>query len=279
MAGEAQRAILDRKTTRDSPLDPMWKAPSPGIIGDPPHRRSPAAVIHLMRLAAANPRTEGRSFRSSLIELARRLNAELPKNARVLLARDPRCREPFPGANPEEISAAGLIAIGAYAEDERESARQAERQAAFLMLERYFVYCRAMAIAMETHGEPSEEDVDDEDDIHDPGIQGAALLAHWFAALCPVIEGFRKLRLSDPALDALLEVGDKDGMLGRLLKFRHGVFHYQRRSDDPRFAGFMNPKGDAVVWALRLEREFNRFFLHHRKAGYAELYTWLTQPD
>jgi hypothetical protein len=51
--------------------------------------------------------------------------------------RDKRCSAPFEGARDDEIAAAGLIAIGAYVEDEIEAVRQSGRIAAFFMLMPY----------------------------------------------------------------------------------------------------------------------------------------------
>jgi len=48
-------------------------------------------------------------------------------------------------------------------------------------------------------------------------------LSYWYATLYVVVEGWRELKLSDPAVDALLTVPH----LALLKRYRHGVFHFQ----------------------------------------------------
>lgn len=57
----------------------------------------------------------------------------------------------------------------------------------------------------------------------------------WYATLYVVIEGWRKAKLTDPEVDALLA----DGHADRLRRFRNQVFHYQREYDNPRLLEFL----------------------------------------
>jgi hypothetical protein len=72
-----------------------------------------------------------------------------------------------------------------------------------------------------------------------------------------VIEGWRALKLRDPTIDDLL--GSPN--VGLLKRYRHGVFHYQRKYYDERFLGLIVDGQDVVTWVRALNREFGRFFL------------------
>ncbi len=235
------------------------------------------AVIYLMRLANAVPKDSERDLRLGLTKLAIELNQGLPTAEQILLVRDERCQQPLENASTAELVDASYIAVGTYTETPEQAETRGSRMGGYLMLERYFVWCRAMAEeSVRRSGEPAPaKQAAAERPLNVTEYKVGAFLGHWIAALCPVIEGWEELRLSDPEIDALLAEGDTKGYRGRLFRFRHGIFHFQRKLDDPRFSDFMDPTGEARLWMIQLEREFERFFSHHASTDYAALDDWL----
>jgi hypothetical protein len=84
-----------------------------------------------------------------------------------------------------------------------------------------------------------------------------ALMSHWYGAIYVVIEGWQDLRLSDEAINTLLESPN----VAPLKRYRHGTFHYQRDYLDDRFLDFIDVGTAAAEWVQTLSEEFGRFFL------------------
>lgn len=110
-------------------------------------------------------------------------------------------------------------------------------------------------------------------DSHDDGAEGLApdhprrwlfiaLLAHWYASLSVVIEGWRETKLSDPIIDDLLVSCPR--LCDLLRRFRNGVYHYQPSLLDPKFLTFLSESETTYVWADLLHGEFCRY-----------LWTWI----
>jgi hypothetical protein len=98
------------------------------------------------------------------------------------------------------------------------------------MLERYFVWCRALFKEMaRSAGADVPTDACSQSDLLDPftsrAYETAALLGHWLVALCPVIEGWEELKLADAEIDQLLSEGSANDYRIRLFRFRHGIVH------------------------------------------------------
>src|SRR5712691_5314725 len=90
-------------------------------------------------------------------------------------------------------------------------------------------------------------------------------MSYYYAALQAVVEGWRELGLSDPAIDALLESPHID----LLRRYRNGAFHYQRTYFDDRFMDFMGAE-DSAAWIRTLRDAFSRWFLEFFKRLEAE---------
>jgi hypothetical protein len=121
-----------------------------------------------------------------------------------------------------------------------------------LTLHRYFIW----ADRMWTHF----------DEVLDSGadaLEGAGFIesflymSYWYAGLYVVIEGWKELRLSDAAIDEILQSSNVE----LLRRYRNGVFHFQCNYNDKRFEEFMARGDDAVTWVRRLNEQFGRFFL------------------
>ena len=256
------------------------KAPLTPHIGEAPESDSAAAVIHLMRLSNAVAKTGLHRLTSGLLQLARQLNSQLAEVDRVLVARDPRCSTPFAGATPDELEAGAYIAIGKYIETPELAAIYKSRRGGYLMLERYFVWCRTMfellsAKEAELRGKP--EPLDDTNPLDDDRYKTGALIGHWIAALCPVIEGWEELKLSDAEIDSLLLEGAHKKHRERLVRFRNGVFHYQRSHDDSRFTQYWDEASATGLWTIKVERAFERFFRIHAESKYGGLTEWFAR--
>ena len=248
-------------------------------VEDPPPVGTAEAVIHLLRLSAAVDGEEHARLRSGLIAVARALNSALPTGIRVLMARDARTHLPWPSAKPSDLVAAAYLAIGYYRESPEKRENNRTRMEAWLMLQTYMEWSRAMRDAA-NHFFPVTGAASDGSTDHvssERRRQATALVGHWLASLCPVIEGWEELGLSDDAIDAQLAQGVAAGFRKRLFRFRHGVFHFQRRLDDPRFADFMDSEGDARRWAIRLESAFVSYFAHHAATQHSDLDEWLVK--
>ena len=84
----------------------------------------------------------------------------------------------------------------------------------------------------------------------------APYLPYWCAGMYVLVEGRRRLGLSDPTIDQLL-----DPHRVRLLKeFRNGVFHFHPEYYDPKFHGFWAQGVEIHAWLDRLWIAFDAFF-------------------
>jgi hypothetical protein len=89
-------------------------------------------------------------------------------------------------------------------------------------------------------------------------IETTAYMSYWYAGLYVVVTGWRRLRLQDTTIDALLQ---DSAMVALLEQYRHGVFHFHPEYVDERFLGFLMKGAESAQWARDLNREFGRFFL------------------
>lgn len=97
------------------------------------------------------------------------------------------------------------------------------------------------------------------------GIETELYMSYWYAGLYVVIEGWRKLKLSDPAINDLLKSPNVD----LLKKYRHYVFHYQRQYyDEKRMVPFICNGENPVKWIRELREAFSIYFL-----------TWLKEQN
>ena len=88
-------------------------------------------------------------------------------------------------------------------------------------------------------------------------IEGFLYMSYWYGGLYVVIEGWRKLRLSDAVIDAMLQSTNVE----LLRRYRNGVFHFQKDYNDERFFAFMKEGTDSVAWVRSLNLQFGRYFL------------------
>jgi hypothetical protein len=244
-----------------------------------PERDTPDAVIHLIRLANANPTLDDEPIRPKLLGLATILNAKLPTAQRVG-ADDHRLNEPvaWEGRTLAEYSVA---LIGRYVINPAIKPTLEARANTFLVVGRYFVWCHGLWKAVESTREAVDAFTFDYQTMcptDDIGEHSLGTVLHWLASLCVVIEGWEELELSDPDIDAGLKEGGDIKTQGsarhRLQRLRNGVFHFQKSgTDDARFRDFW--ESNVVQWAIPLESAFERFFRRTWELRQTNLETWL----
>jgi hypothetical protein len=78
----------------------------------------------------------------------------------------------------------------------------------------------------------------------------------WFAALFVVAEGFKKLKIQDERVNALL---DQDNNLELLKRHRNKIFHYQEKFVHPYITDFLLMPGMSA-WVNSLHQEIRRYF-------------------
>ena len=91
-----------------------------------------------------------------------------------------------------------------------------------------------------------------------PAVEPDMYMSLWYACTYVVIEGWRELRLSDPAVDRLLASPNVE----LLKRYRNGVFHFQANYFDDRFVALIRDGEDVVAWIRQLREELSRFFLN-----------------
>ncbi len=80
----------------------------------------------------------------------------------------------------------------------------------------------------------------------------------WYACLYVVVEGWRKEKVNDPTVTALLR---DDDMIRLLAGFRNAVFHYDPNYNDARREAVL-VSNEFVAWIHSLHEALSEFFLH-----------------
>lgn len=123
-------------------------------------------------------------------------------------------------------------------------------------LHRYYIWANEMRVHF-MKAVPAVLQLPDPKDRFAPeSIKADMYMCFWYAELHVVIEGWRRLKLSDPTIDALLTSTN----VGLLKQFRHGVFHFQIDYFDEKFLGFM--RASATQWISDLNGAFGAYFLN-----------------
>jgi hypothetical protein len=87
---------------------------------------------------------------------------------------------------------------------------------------------------------------------------GLALMyfAYWFSGMFVLIEGYKSIGITEPAIEELLKQQDKVDILRR---YRNTVYHFQPEYFDDRNVAFMNSAGSMLPWLRDLRIAFSRF--------------------
>ena len=80
-------------------------------------------------------------------------------------------------------------------------------------------------------------------------------MSYWYGTLYVVIEGWRELQLTDPAVDTLLDSPNVE----LLRRYRNGTFHFQSKYFDERLTEFMGER-TTVDWTHSLTEAFDSYF-------------------
>lgn len=78
----------------------------------------------------------------------------------------------------------------------------------------------------------------------------------WYALLFVVVEGYRELKVDDPAINALLA---DEAMTDSLRRFRNAVFHFQEDPVGPKLMQFLQTP-ESETWVHQLHAAFKTFF-------------------
>jgi hypothetical protein len=83
------------------------------------------------------------------------------------------------------------------------------------------------------------------------------LAAQWLASVPVLIEGWRKLRMSEDLINRLLDA--YPDYCDLLRRFRNGVYHFQPEIFDERLQAFPMAGEETLYWVIALFYEFKRF--------------------
>lgn len=129
------------------------------------------------------------------------------------------------------------------------SAAKSPDNLAFLSLHRYYIWADRMRVHFDNVLRQPEE--------VDHSIDARLYMSYWYAGTYVVIDGWRELGMTDPAVDDLLTSSNVD----LLRRFRNGVFHFQKDYDDERFLGLIRDGENVAEWIRRLNTELGRCLL------------------
>jgi hypothetical protein len=110
--------------------------------------------------------------------------------------------------------------------------------------------------------------------INPEGVSGFYRLSVWYALLYVVVEAYEQMKLSDTAIDALLQ----DRKLVDLLRCaRNATFHFQDDFFTPKFWDFYLAE-NSERWVQDLHRAFDLFFVQNVVKKAAELGLKMEDP-
>jgi hypothetical protein len=87
-------------------------------------------------------------------------------------------------------------------------------------------------------------------------ISSVMYMSYAYATLYVVVEGWKDLRLSDPAVDRLLTSPNID----LLRRFRNGAYHFQPEYFDERQTDFTAGGLKSLEWISSLQNAFKQYF-------------------
>lgn len=244
------------------------------MLPELPDRDTPEAVLLLVRLSRLV--ASGPAHR--LQWLASRLNDRLPERSRIARG-DIRLDKAV--EYDGDVADYAAAAIGRYVLNADVDHVLFQRSKAFLVLSRYFTWCRGLWKSVELRRDAVDAFVYDYEAAppsEDIGEQSMGGIFHWLASLCVVIEGWEELQLTDPEIDKALQAGGDTRTEGtlrhRLQRLRNGVFHFQLLgTEDDRFENFW--RSNVAAWAIPLESEFDRFFRRAWETRNGSIEQWL----
>jgi hypothetical protein len=119
-------------------------------------------------------------------------------------------------------------------------------------------WCRADAIRYVLF-EPAQALAEPVDELHQLAHQysGTLRLEVFYSLMFVVIEGYKALKISNGAIDALLK---EQRHVERLQRFRNATFHYQKAPISPKLLEFFD-SNDSDKWIKSLYGAFSTFFL------------------
>ena len=127
------------------------------------------------------------------------------------------------------------------------------RDQELLTLHRYFIWADRMRVQFDRVLQSGR----DKNEYFE--LETFLYMSYWYGGAYVVIEGWKELGLSDPAINPLLESPN----VGLLRKYRNGVFHYRREYfEQNRFIPLIKDGENAAFWIRDLWNGFSKFFLN-----------------
>jgi hypothetical protein len=123
-----------------------------------------------------------------------------------------------------------------------------------ITLHRYFIWANRMRIHFEEIVARNSGIITNTKDFL---INSTLYMSYWYAGLYVVIEGWTGLKLHDTVIDELV----KSPNVALLKRYRHGVFHFQKKYNDTRFREFIEQGEKPVEWVRQLTSELSRWFI------------------
>jgi hypothetical protein len=121
-----------------------------------------------------------------------------------------------------------------------------------LTLHRYYIYANLMRTLFDQELAAGRRPV-----VWDEIEPVTVYQTYWYAALYVVIEGWQKLRLTDPAIDDLI----RSPFVATLKEHRNSTFHFFPKYYDDRRLQFLLGGADSAGWMRGLNQQFGRYFL------------------
>jgi hypothetical protein len=121
-------------------------------------------------------------------------------------------------------------------------------------LQRYYIWADRMRVHFDHVLKQKAADKINNDRFE---LESMLYMSYWYAGLYVVIEGWKALKLSDPAIEKLLWSRN----LALLRRYRNGIFHFQTTYYDARFMDLIDKGKNVAVWVRSLNSEFGRWLL------------------
>lgn len=120
----------------------------------------------------------------------------------------------------------------------------AKRNAELYALHRYWIWSNTLRMKfVDSLGTAAEKIANREWFVS----ENAVFMSYWYSSLYAVVEGYKELKLSDPAVDALLE----SELVDSLRLYRNGTAHFQKHYFSDKFSNLIS-QNDSAIWATNL---------------------------
>lgn len=121
-------------------------------------------------------------------------------------------------------------------------------------LHRYFIWADRMRFHFDQQLKRRASSATGEFELE---VEEFMYISLWYAQLYTVIEGWKKLKLTNRTVNNMLA---NSGYVELLRRYRNGVAHFQSDYFDSRFQNFVT-QSDSASWVRNLHQALDRYFL------------------